>query len=104
MELFRDENSGFFLTNIDPDISGLPMRIYTYPHLYTNSLPQQLQVPSILVSNWIGHRTAIWNDDNFMLSIENHLRLLEGRCKISRSDLNSVKEWSRLNRTVLIAN
>jgi hypothetical protein len=63
-----------------------------------------LQVPSILVSNWIGYETAIWNDDNFMLSLDERPRLLDGRCKLTREDLGRVKEWIRLNRVVLIVN
>jgi hypothetical protein len=102
MELFRNEKSGYFLADHSPETTGLPMRIYTYPYPYVEDLPDRLQVPSILVSNWIGYKTAIWNDDNFMLSLDERPRLLEGRCKLTREDLGRVKEWIHVNRVVLI--
>jgi hypothetical protein len=104
MELFRNEDSGYFLADHGPESTGLPMRIYTYPYLYIDDLPERLQVPSILVSNWIGYKTAIWNDDNFMLSLDEQPRLLDGRCKLTRDELHRVHAWIRLNRVVLIVN
>jgi hypothetical protein len=32
MELFRNEDSGYFLADHGPESTGLPMRIYTYPY------------------------------------------------------------------------
>jgi hypothetical protein len=104
MELFRNEDSGYCLADHSPESTGLPMRIYTYPYLYVDDLPERLQVPSILVSNWIGYKTAIWNDDNFMLSLDERPRLLEGCCKLTRKELERVHAWIRLNRVVLIVN
>jgi len=104
MELFRHEDSGYFLADHRPETTGLPMRIYTYPYPYVADLPDRWQVPSLLVSNWIGDKTAIWHDDNFMLSLDERPRLLDGRCKLTREDLGRVKAWIRLNRVVLIVN
>jgi hypothetical protein len=104
MELFRHEDSGYFLADHSPETTGLPVRIYTYPYPYADDLPDRLQVPSILVSNWVGYKTAIWNDDNFMLSLDERPRHLEGRCKLTREELEKVKAWLRLNRIILIVN
>jgi hypothetical protein len=97
MELFRHEDSGYFLADHRPATTGLPMRIYTYPYLSVEDLLERLQVPSMLVSNWIGYKTAIWHDDNCMLSLAERPRLLDGRCKLTRDELGRVHAWIRLN-------
>jgi hypothetical protein len=59
------------------------------------------QVPSILVSNFPG-QTIIWNDDNFMISIAERPRILDGECKLTPSELALVFLWVSINQVVLM--
>ena len=68
MELFRNEDSGYLIDSLGPEFTGLPTIVYTYLKFYLDDVPE-LQVPSILVSNFPGTE-IIWSDNNFMVSVE----------------------------------
>jgi hypothetical protein len=99
MILFRTEESGYLIESCLP--SGLPTMVYTYPRQYLDDLPAHFHVPSILVSNIPG-RGVIWSDDNSMVRIAERPRILDGRCKLTSTELALVFRWIAINQVILI--
>lgn len=101
MELSRNEDSGYLIDSLGPDFTGLPTIVYTYVKFYLDDVPE-LQVPSILVSNFPGTE-IIWSDNNFMVSVEARPRILHGQRKLTPDELARVFEWVRINQVYLHA-
>ena len=89
-----DDLDLFEMTGVSPKISGIGV------HLWISSKGNIKHGPCVKVSNTIGKFDPI---DNFSLSVDNEPQVKAGEVKLKQHELDTVKDWIRLNHKHLHA-
>ena len=92
--MIPDQMELFEMTAVPARLTGLQH------HVWMSAKGNAKHGPRIKVSNTVGKFDA---DDNFSLSVEDNPQHRAGTIKLKTEELESVKDWVRLNKDHLIA-